>query len=70
MTIIQANAVPIDKGIASDSAKPLDVKIKCITGTIIKPPPTPNRPAMVPVTTPTTPNIRNSTIIFKLIRFF
>ena len=61
---MQARAVPIDKGMATSSLTPFEVKIKCITGTIIKPPPTPNRPAIVPVTMPTRAKIRNSIIGF------
>ena len=60
---MQARAVPIDRGMANDSSSPLEVIMKCMTGTIIKPPPTPKRPAIVPVTMPTTAKITNSAII-------
>ena len=59
---MQARAVPIERGMAISSLTPLEVKMKCITGTIIRPPPTPNRPAIVPVIMPTRAKIRNSII--------
>ena len=63
VNMMQASAVPIDRGIANDSSRPFDVNIKCITGTIINPPPTPKRPAIVPVIMPTIAKIKNSAII-------